>query len=65
MAPAAVGLAPPPQEVVLRWEGWRSRAAPVAESDLAAATGGGGSLGVVGYCAWQQCRKKLKTLCST
>ena len=50
--PGAVGLGPPPQEPVLRWEPWRSCTDAAEESALARAVGGGGSLGVVGTDAW-------------
>ena len=50
--PGAVGLGPPPQEPVFRWEPWRSGADAVEESALVAAAGGGSSLGVVGMDAW-------------
>ena len=50
--PGAVGLGPPPQEPVFRWEPWRSCAEAAEESALAIAAGGGGSLGVVGMDAW-------------
>ena len=50
--PEAVGLGPPPQEPVFRWEPWRSCTDAVEESALAIAAGGGGSLGVVGMDAW-------------
>ena len=47
-----MGLCPPPQEPVFRWEPWRSGAEAVEESALVIAAGGGGSLGVVGVDAW-------------
>jgi hypothetical protein len=49
--PPAVGLPPPPQEVVLRWELWRSSPVGVIKSARVDAAGGGGSLGVVGWLA--------------
>lgn len=57
MVPAAVGLPPAPQEVVLRWELWRSRGPPDMESARAGAAGGGGSRGVVGLIACQHMDK--------
>ena len=59
MVPAAVGLLPAPQEVVLRWELWRSRGAPEMESARAGAAGGGGSRGVVGLIACQHLEKAV------